>query len=133
MRNEVTIDEDCPFPGCGLHAEHDGNHVPKLRLVQRFTWTKGHANHPGSCELEGCYDTAVALYARAGEKKSHGLRVMRVEVTRITGTEGLRRDRGRGDNPVAESASTRSRGGNRLESWRSHDDGRREGNDEENR
>lgn len=29
---------DCPFPGCGLDDFHEGDHVPRLRLIQRYSW-----------------------------------------------------------------------------------------------
>jgi hypothetical protein len=64
MAHTETIVDDCPFPECGLKAEHDGDHVPRLRLVQRFTWPGG--NWPGRCELDGCERTAAALYSRMG-------------------------------------------------------------------
>jgi hypothetical protein len=28
----------CPFPGCGLADFHEGEHVPRLRLIQRYSW-----------------------------------------------------------------------------------------------
>lgn len=56
---------NCPYPGCALEEEHSGDHVPRVRLVQRYLkWEPlGCTMHPGFCEIGECRGTAVALYA----------------------------------------------------------------------
>jgi hypothetical protein len=57
----------CPYPGCALNEEHDGDYVPRYRVVQRYAaWNPmSKQTFPGFCENgEGlCRGTAVALYA----------------------------------------------------------------------
>ena len=49
----------CPFPGCALALEHDGDHLPAWRCVQRFRYAKEWGIH---CEVGDCQLTGVALY-----------------------------------------------------------------------
>lgn len=56
--------EKCPYPDCCLAIDHDGNHEPRFRLVQRFSPT---GMYPGSCESGNCVKAAVALYQYRGK------------------------------------------------------------------
>lgn len=70
MKQIPAQSDPCPWPGCALEAEHSGDHLPRLRLVQRYHWwTKDCASlYPGHCEWGECCDSsffdwpAVAMY-----------------------------------------------------------------------
>jgi hypothetical protein len=64
--------EKCPYPECALSVDHDGDHVPRLTLVQRYSYrptANGEfgAMFPGFCEgrERECVRPAVALYRTA--------------------------------------------------------------------
>lgn len=53
---------DCPYPGCALEEYHEGDHVSRFRLVQRYRPFNGWTTHPGFCKVGECCEPAVALY-----------------------------------------------------------------------
>jgi hypothetical protein len=66
---------ECPYPHCTLAEKHDSGHLAPLHLVQRFSYridaqNKQHGIHPGFCECKDveCTGTAVAVYAREGQR-----------------------------------------------------------------
>jgi hypothetical protein len=76
---------NCPFPGCALDLEHDGDHVPAWRLAQRF----GHAAEWGiRCEIGGCSETAVALYATWDNRGIQVCAVHEIALPKRTGLNG---------------------------------------------
>lgn len=52
--------ERCPFPGCALELEHDGDHVPALHLVQRYNYSDRWTIR---CEIGDCQELAAAMYS----------------------------------------------------------------------
>jgi hypothetical protein len=52
----------CPYPGCGLDDWHEGEHRPRLRLIQRYSWMRSR------CEHGRCRNVSAAYYETAEGK-----------------------------------------------------------------
>jgi hypothetical protein len=63
QRTRLKVWGRCPFPGCALPVEHDADHLPPYRLIQRFKYPLGTCEY---CSTPGCADALLASFDDRG-------------------------------------------------------------------
>jgi len=70
--NAATVSIDrCPYPGCALEIDHDGDHIPRYRLAQRFEGFGYMA-----CDIPGCKPDQPGRFAAMALYQTHDGRAL---------------------------------------------------------